>query len=125
MSCQNCYEVRIPECPSSLTVLAQLDVNSDFVVTITDKFNKRFTQEVTTDSNGSFEIDLTDIPAGTFNRHAGNFRIEVFLAENNTCDPELLQFCCDGVVKDFHCVVMSFFQSDLGSLETEIGCPCP
>ena len=125
MSCDTCYIVEIPECPENITVKAQLEANEQYFIVITDKFGKRYSQEVETDSEGSFTLDLSDIPAGTFNRHAGSFTIEAFLEENSTCEPELMQFCCEGVVSDYRCVSMSFFQSDLGSLETVIGCDCP
>lgn len=122
MSCQSCFEANVAECPDSISVIGQLNAATNYSVVITDKFGERFIQTVTTDSGGSFIIDVSQIPPGTFNRHAGNFTIEVFEALTD-CEPQSLTFCCDGVDKDYKCIVMSFYQSEGGG-EVEIGCNC-
>jgi len=136
MSCSTCYEVRIPECPDDITILAQLDADTTYFVTITTKFEKKYTQQVLTDSDGSFIIRVADLPEGLFTRHSGDFTVDVRKTLTN-CDPETMQFCVDGVMTEFTCVIMSFYKLERSllpvaygyaapqQLETTIGCECP
>ncbi len=136
MACSTCYEVMIPECPGDITVKAQLEPSSTFFVTITDKFGTKYTQEVESDADGSFVIDVSLLPAGIFNRHAGNFTIEVRATLSN-CDLEDMTFCIDSIETVFTCIIMSFYQYEKAllehdeedpapdALETIIGCECP
>ncbi len=123
MSCETCYEVQIPECPSSILVKAGLQAETTYYVKIIDKFGEAYKQQVETDVNGSFLLETSGLPDGALNRHSGNWRIEVRKLLAN-CEPELMQFCCDGTATNYNCIVMSFFQSSLGSLPTDIGCIC-
>ncbi len=122
-NCYKCYEVQIPECPSQILVNAGLEANKIYYVTITDKFGEQYKQQCTSDNNGSILLLISGLPSGSLNRYSGNWKIEVRKVLAN-CEPELLQFCCDGVVKTFSCIIASFFQSSLGSLPTDIGCLC-
>lgn len=126
MSCENCdkcYEVAIPECPSEILVKAGVEANKTYYVAIIDKFGEHYNQQCTSDINGSILIQTSGLPAGSLNRHSGNWQIEIRKLLAN-CEPELLQFCCDGVITNYSCIVASFFQSSLGSLPTDIGCTC-
>lgn len=123
MSCENCYEVSIPECPASILVKCGLEADRNYYVTIIDKFGERYNQQCQSDSQGSILLSVSALPDGALNRHAGTFTIEVRKVLAN-CAPELLQFCCDGEIVTYPCIKMSFFQSSLGSLQTDIGCIC-
>ncbi len=126
MSCENCdkcYEASAPECPSSLILNCELIPTTDYFVMLTDKFGEQYTQAVTSDAEGKVSFKTSQLPAGMLNRHAGNFKIEVRKL-NTDCTPETLKLCCDGAAQNFQCVLLSFFQSTLGSLPTEIGCYC-
>lgn len=123
MSCHNCYEVEIPECPSSILVKGGLEASRAYYVTITDKFGEKYNQQCQSDSQGSILLSVAALPPGALNRHAGSFTIEARKVLAN-CEPELFQFCCDGVIVTYSCIKMSFFQSTLGSLQTDIGCIC-
>jgi hypothetical protein len=123
MSCQNCYEVEIPECPSSILVKCGLEASRNYFVTIIDKFGERYNQQCQSDANGSILLSVAALPVGALNRHAGTFTVEARKVLAN-CEPELMQFCCDGTIVTYSCIKMSFFQSTLGSLQTDIGCIC-
>lgn len=123
MACEKCYEVEIPECPIEIKINAGLTPGIHYFIRITDKFKTKYNIESIADVDGNIAFDATDLPAGIFNRHAGSFTIEV--RETNTdCEPESMMFCCDGIETSYSCIIMSFFESGLGELPTEIGCEC-
>lgn len=122
MSCQTCFNVEVPECPSSILLKAGLQANTAYYIWITDKFGEVYKQSCTSDANGSVLLSVSGIPTGTLNRHAGNFIIEARLADSN-CEPELMQFCCDGVSTNYSCVCASFVQASESS-QVIIGCIC-
>lgn len=126
MSCETCYkcfEVEIPECPSEMLVKAGLEAITTYYVTIIDKFGESYKQQCVSDSLGKILVQTSGLPLGSLNRHSGNWTIEVRKSFSN-CEPELMQFCCNGTATNFQCIVVSFAQSSLGSLPTDIGCTC-
>lgn len=126
MSCTSCFEVALPECPETITVKAGLAESTDYYAIVTDKFGAPYAEQITTDADGNFEFDSTVLPAGSFNRHAGPFIMEVKSALTS-CDPEELTFCVDGGEKMFVCIVFWFIEMnvDPGPPEAVIGCDCP
>lgn len=120
MPCSSCYNVELPECASVITLRAGLQADQDYIVIIADKFNNKYGVEVTSDVTGVVVFDANIVPAGTFNRYAGDFKLEVKLQGDN-CNPETLRFCCNDTLTDYSCVIMSFIESDQDAI---IGCIC-
>ncbi len=78
MSCQTCvpYCTTIPDCLTSLGVVLS-EVDTDVVVTITDKFKNDYQWVGVTESNGLYVLDLQeeDIPELLLNPFAGEFTL--------------------------------------------------
>lgn len=129
MSCTSCYEAILPECPATILVKAGLSADAPYYAVVTTPAGTKYAEAVTTDADGNFEFTADVLPAGSFNRHAGAFTLEV-LQELNSCSPESLNICVDGVETAFLCVLFSFVEMSLTTegeetLEAIIGCDCP
>lgn len=125
MLCTSCFEAILPECPETILVKARLSATTDYYAIVTDKFGTKYHERVTTDLQGGFEFTSDVLPVGSFTRHSGTFELEV-RTDLNSCDPEILTFCVDGVETEFLCVIFGFIEmvSD-PAVEAIIGCDCP
>lgn len=54
-----------------------LDASTDFKAVITNHFGQKYTQDVTSDINGTITVDITYFPDGFFNPNAGIYTLEV------------------------------------------------
>lgn len=93
MACTPCFTKRIDNCAESVTIDGQLLPNTVYTWVITDRFGHEWSYNITTDADGSFEIDLTDpmFPAGLFNQFAA-LTLQVFLYADR-CEPATMIFC--------------------------------
>lgn len=123
MSCENCYHVVLPQCTQEILLRAGLQESQVYFVIITDKFGNQYTIDSRTDENGDITIDVLSVPTGTFNPFAGEFKLEVKLDIDN-CNAETLRFCCGNALTDYSCVMMSFMNSDIETIDAIIGCVC-
>lgn len=103
MACTPCYIKRIDNCAESVTIDGQLEPNTVYTWVITDRFGHEWSYNITTDADGSFEIDLTDpmFPAGLFNQFAA-LTLQVFLYADR-CEPATMIFC----ETEFNCLTFS------------------
>lgn len=72
--CDSCYPTSFPDC-ENLSLDLGLAVLTAYVVTITNSKNQYYTQDVSTDAFGVFEIDITGFPEGFFNPFSGFFTL--------------------------------------------------
>jgi hypothetical protein len=114
--CSNFYEVEIPSCTEEIILLSQL-ADDDYVLKITDKFNKAFYIDFSSVS-GLATIDLTDLPAGLLTPYAGNFILEVF-QDQETDQSEVLTICD----VDYGGVMLTLQNSNSVPSSFSIGCP--
>ncbi len=74
--CDSCYPTSFPEC-ENLTFVAGLTPSTNYTAIVTNHFGQKYTQDVTTDTGGAFELDYTLFPEGFFNPYSGFFTLEV------------------------------------------------
>lgn len=76
--CLSCYQQEAEFCDTPI-VIDGLDVTTDYVLHIMDNVSgKRYTYNVTTDSNGSADIDTADFPTALFSPYNSPFTITIF-----------------------------------------------
>jgi len=100
-NCNECYIVcdPIPDCLTSLSVVTD-QTDTEITVRIVDKFNQVYYKTLTTESSGSFTLDLADetiFPRGLINSYAGKFKLMVIKAG------EIVPFTVLG--KDYECLM--------------------
>jgi hypothetical protein len=71
----------VSNCQDSITVYTVLEPLTEYKWVITDKFNKSYSNQAFTDSDGHFEIPTNELPAGLLNSYGGEFKLEVFAIE--------------------------------------------
>jgi len=98
--CDTCERLTLPACDVLYSIVAGLEGNTEYFVSMEDMFNRMYTQSVTTDANGDFSIDAsaTEFPAGFFTPEAGGLTIKVFLDEELTDQQDIVnngtQYTC-------------------------------
>lgn len=100
-NCTECYRIcdPIPDCLTSLSVVTD-QTDTEITVRIVDKFNQVYYKTLTTESSGSFTLDLADetiFPKGLINSYAGQFKLMVI----NTGEP--VPFTVLG--KNYECLI--------------------
>lgn len=76
--CSNVFTDFISNCQNAIEVNAVLDPLTEYKWVITDKFNKEYSGEVTTDADGHFRIPVSELPAGLLTNFSGTFKLEVW-----------------------------------------------
>lgn len=79
--CDECYPASYPEC-ENLNFGVGLAATTQYKAVVTNHFNQKYTQDVTTDGSGSFVLDITTFPDGFFNPYSGFFVLTVTDANN-------------------------------------------
>lgn len=105
MSCNSCYEISLPACRDIIAVKLGLAADSQFTWVITDKFGNKYSEEVTTDGSGNFEVDTTELPDELFNAYAGKFILTIINSGDQTQAFEIND-------TEYSCIAMSFHESD-------------
>jgi hypothetical protein len=77
LNCNCCFSDYIAKCNLAIQVYAQLSPLTDYTWVITDKFGNKFQGEITTDSNGFWEIPVDELPAGLLTQYSGEFTLQV------------------------------------------------
>lgn len=100
-SCACCFEDYIAKCNTSLQVYAQLTPLTDYTWVITDKFDKKYQGDFTTDADGFWSIPVDELPPGLLTEYSGQFTLEVMDGE---CKPVRMKIaqqytCIDFTVK--------------------------
>lgn len=82
--CCPCFEDYIVKCPEYIQVYAQLTPLTAYSWVITDKFDRQYQGDFTSDENGFWQIPITDLPEGLLTEFSGNFKLQVM---DGDCKP--------------------------------------
>lgn len=85
MSCTTCFSDYLAKCNTAINVYARLEPNSAYLLykwVITDKFDNKYDGYFVTDADGFWEIPVSELPEGLLTQYSGNFKLEVFDAED-------------------------------------------
>ncbi len=104
MACEVCFRCQIPSCADEIIVDASLTADTDYKWVITDKFGKKYSETVETDTDGLLTITVSDLPEGLLTEFAGDFTLEIF----DTTDV-IQEFDYDDT--DYSCVTFSVFNA--------------
>ena len=82
--CGSCLQVVASYCPTVINVDAHIVVPSpdSLYLWVVDKLGNVFMDPVTINHDGSFDITISNYPAGSFNQYSGDYYVYV------TSDPE-------------------------------------
>ncbi len=84
MSCHTCFTDFIVKCPTEIRVYAQVTPLTEYTWIITDKFDRQYSGEFTSDENGFFAIPVVDLPDGFLTEYSGDFKLQV---QDGDCKP--------------------------------------
>jgi hypothetical protein len=84
MNCNSCFRDFLAKCNLSIQVYAQLAPLTDYIWIITDKFGNKYQGEFTTDADGFWEIQVSDLPPGMLTQYSGDFTLQV---QDSGCKP--------------------------------------
>lgn len=84
--CTCCFTDYLIKCSTEINVFAKLTPTTDYVWVITDKFNRQYSGEFTTDAEGFWSIPVADLPAGLLTEFSGSFMLKVYDAADS-CSP--------------------------------------
>jgi len=112
MSCNTCFEDYLVQCNSDVNVNAQLAPLSDYTWIITDKFDKQYSGEFTTDTDGFWQIPADDLPDGFLTQFSGTFKLQV---QDASCKPVKFK-----IAQEYDCI--SFALKGGTRVKDTIGC---
>jgi len=78
--CDECRNITLQACADSYKIVAGLTPATNYFVTIQDRNNDLYIQEITSDGNGDVTIDATspEFPAGFWLTESGNKMIRIY-----------------------------------------------
>jgi hypothetical protein len=106
MSCSNCFEVYLQQCPATIELTAGLTADTEYYWVI-QKNNRIYQAKATTDTDGKLIIDCSNLPAGLLNAYAGSFKLEIREGANYL---NVVPLTIDTVA--YTCILMSFVEVD-------------
>ena len=111
-NCFDCYPDYLVRCSTEIAVNAQLAPLSTYSWIITDKFDRQYSGQFTTNENGFWTIDVDDLPAGLLTQFSGQFKLQV---QDDSCKPIKFK-----IAQEYDCIV---FELKAGTREKNtIGC---
>jgi len=102
--CDECRNITLQACAESYKIVAGLTPATNYFVTIQDRNNDLYIQEITSDGNGDVTIDATspEFPAGFWLTESGNKVIKIYSDEALT---EIQDITVDTTV--YSCVLLN------------------
>jgi hypothetical protein len=82
LSCIACFESKLKACPSSIKLIAGLAPSTDYYWLLRSPKGRIYQKLATSETDGSLIIDVSMIEAGTLNKYAGFFNLELRLGTN-------------------------------------------
>lgn len=79
LGCDYCFTLEVPY-TTIMNVLAGLTPASTYYLWVTDKFGNQYSDEITINGDGSFDIETSNYPDGMFNPSNGWF--DVFISSD-------------------------------------------
>lgn len=89
-TCICCFKDYLVKCSDTINVFAKLAAATQYKWVVTDKFDSQFEGDFTTDADGFWAIPVADLPAGILTEFSGEFKLQVYSADNN-CAPVMFQ----------------------------------
>lgn len=89
-TCTCCFEDYLVKCGETINVFAKLTANTQYKWVVTDKFNRQYSGNFTTDADGFWTIPVADLPAGLLTEFSGEFKLQVFPTDDD-CAPVKFQ----------------------------------
>lgn len=101
MDCTDIFHDFLAKCNDSIRVYGLLTPLTNYTWIIRDKFDKEYSGEFTTDSQGFWEIDVEDLPEGLLTEYSGVFSLEV---QDEGCKPVKMKIAQEytKIVFDIH-----------------------
>jgi len=96
MNCNPCFQDYLAKCNLAIQVYAQLSPLSDYTWIITNKFGNKYQGEFTTDSDGFWQIQVSDLPPGMLTQYSGDFTLQV---QDSGCKPVKFK-----VAQEYDCI---------------------
>lgn len=121
--CESCFEAELPQCSGNIKVNADLTPSTSYITTLTSNKGIKYIENITTDVNGSFEIDVDLLPKGLLIPNTGKFLLTLRSMPSN-CDSIDMNFCVDGIKKPFKCLLFSITNTIYKPGLNFIGCSC-
>lgn len=84
--CTWCFEDYVVKCDDEINVFAKLTPTTNYKWVITDKFDRQYSGDFTTDADGFWVIPVADLPPGLLTEFSGQFKLQVFEGDSN-CTP--------------------------------------
>lgn len=89
-TCTCCFEDYLVKCSTNINVFAKLQPATAYLWVITDKFERQYQGDFTTDADGFWVIPVADLPAGLLTEFSGEFKLQVYPTTDN-CAPVKFQ----------------------------------
>jgi hypothetical protein len=121
MACEPCYSDYISCGNETLLVAGTLPADSDYIWILTAPNGAKYSDEVTTDANGNFEIDVSTLPEGLLNPYAGLFTLEVVANDAYQCNE--ITWNDSAYCDSYTCISFDVRNGD--HVKNTLGCPCP
>lgn len=105
LSCDYCFTLEVAY-SELMNVQAGLTPAAVYYLFVTDKFGNQWSDQFTVNGDGSFDIDLTNYPAGMFNPFNGWF--DLFVSEDSAGEVLVpMTF-----VSEYNCLKLSTYCAD-------------
>lgn len=117
IDCTPCFSDWINCGIDQIFVYGTLIAETDYTWILTTPQDAKYTGTVTTDADGNFVLDASDLPDGLLNPYAGVFTLE---AQSGICTPATWNdsaYC-----ESYTCI--SFDVRNGNALKNTLGCPC-
>jgi hypothetical protein len=96
MNCDYCFHDYIAKCNLVIQVFAQLAPLTSYTWIIEDKFGNKYQGEFTTDADGFWQIQVSDLPPGMLTQYSGDFTLQV---QDSGCKPVKFK-----VAQEYNCI---------------------
>ena len=110
-SCACCFEDYLAKCNTEITVYAKLSPTTDYRWVITDKNDKKYEGDFTTDADGFWVIPVDQLPPGLLTEYSGQFTLQVY---DDGCKPVKFLIAQEHDCIDFTVKGGTFVKENLG-----------
>lgn len=119
MACLPCFKDWISCGNETLQINGNLSAATAYIWYIENK-GAKYSGEVTTDENGQFTIDVSELPEGLLNPYAGTFELTVKVNDAYGCASQTWNDSayCDS----YDCIVFEVVNGT--AVKNTLGCPC-
>lgn len=112
MNCNiSCFQDYLAKCNLAIQVYAQLSPLTDYTWVITDKFGNKYQADFTTDADGFWQIQVSDLPPGMLTQYSGDFTLEVM---DSGCKPIKFKVAQEYDCINFHIKGGNYEKASLG-----------